>query len=1194
MKKPKRWLLPSGMTLSLLAVFFTFQNCGNDSAVKEQVSEQSEEIAVTNLRIDDLKNIMAGLVDAEKLERIKADEDLSSQISELGKRIDTQESQLTSSLAGISSDISGLKAKDAELADRMGALEQSAKNLELTFELKITDVDATLRSSILNSANAVWAKLLGIDQNLSELRQSSNQNTKELIDQRQALVEIVESQRLFEIYANETYASKMELTAQKQLYAALEAATKALDVRVTRTAQEIADTLGPRVLELSTKITSLEQKVSNQQKDIEVLRSDLGSAIQEYRRQHQEYATLLRDEIANVQASLGTLVVHQSNAVRSELLTELNQRSLELTLYTNKSVSLIADAISTLSKRVDVAQDAQATALADVRTQMMDAIGSEQVERKKLSDELASLIERVVAIETEISDLRRMTELNTTMISRISTDFEEEKAAVATRFSQQQSVVDEKLRLLSQDLTQKLTDVASQAEQLVKNLGTEVQENFKSVALDIATLKNRQATSEQQLKNFIEELQADRSRTISFTNRIAGPFRQGQSQLVGIIDALSSLQLRFIQVLNPDDERPDFYNESLRAMVAKLDKRCGSLENTSFANVLGMDSFQILSVEYTHLLLSGLRSGGKDRDRMFHAFGAMARRGRLHQAVATGLVRTPFADGDAQCKYAVQQWARGIILEDKRFDAFAEALSEDEEFERRLGVLYESYQYLGNPLQDIQQEIEAVVSGLKDREEAFASMINQTALDLINAAWDQRQLADRLAILEGFETVQTAQDDMRAEMKAGFASLKTKLQVFEEQTNQRLARLEEQNGKLSLSLKRALDVLITLSDRAGYPDLKAYAKWAGEPIGYTPVVYPNWQPRVSMVQHFFSGPLSLKNKTAACTGAEILPKGGIQGYYQFGGWGPCWVNFRTLPVATWGNEFKTLWIRVFGAAHIVNLKVDPATQKENPAAFKNYNYDRKFDFRNDQADATIKMTGTFDNGVFDIQTPDLLDFYLRNIRTWGGVTLSVSSSRNEQIGGETIVTNSSIFKYTIQVFSPLIVDLQSSGWPRTIPPGKSGVRLNLLNPERFEPTGWVSGTEAAFLLKTDLPIGAKITRDHLFIEQDRCRGMVASNGFESLSCYDQDSNGQVDRRDPAFRELRLFFDYDSDAVVDQGEIRTLSDVAIAQLPLDYQTLSEAEGVRDGNDLRYFAELPSIDGNRARGKLIDVYLGVEGH
>jgi hypothetical protein len=272
--------------------------------------------------------------------------------------------------------------------------------------------------------------------------------------------------------------------------------------------------------------------------------------------------------------------------------------------------------------------------------------------------------------------------------------------------------------------------------------------------------------------------------------------------------------------------------------------------------------------------------------------------------------------------------------------------------------------------------------------------------------------------------------------------------------------------------------------------------------------------------------------------------------------------------------------------------VDPATQKENPAAFRNYNYDRKFDFRNDQADPTISMAGTFDNGVFDIRTPDLLDFYLRNIRTWGGVTLSVSTSRNEQIGGESVVTNSSVFKYTIQVFSPLIVDLHSTGLPKTLPAGKSGVRMNLLHPDRFEPTGWVNGTEAAFLFKRELPVGAKITRSHLFIEQDSCGGMVAANGFESLSCLDRDANGQIDRRDPAFRDLRLFFDYDSDAVVDEGEIRTLGDVAISQLPLDYQTLSEAEGLRDGNDLRYFTDLQSAEGSRARGKLIDIYLGVE--
>jgi hypothetical protein len=1186
----KKFLMPAGLTLALVGVFVGFQNCGNDSAVKKKVTEQSETISSTNLRIDDLNSIMMGLIEKERAERIKADEDLSGEIEGLRKKIDLKESELTSSLQGIEQDLTNLKTQDTLLASRMSTLELSAKQLEQTFELKLLTSENNLRSSIRTSGSEIWAKLSALDSELSSLRFTSNSNTQEILNQRFKLLEVIQSQQLFEIYANETFASKRELAAQQQLYTALENVTKSLDLRLTRTADEVANVLGPRVLDLSSKISSIEMKVSSQQKDIETLRSDLNSAIQDYRKQHQELADSLRGEIDRFADYLGMMMVHQNNSLRAELLAEINKKALELTLYTNKSVSLISDSLSSLNAKIDQSNQSQTLAISELRTQMVSAIASEQEQRRRLGADLTLLAERVVRVENEITDLKVMTELNTKMINRVSSDFEAEKVSVANRFVVQEQVVDQKLSELKQDLTKKLNDVAAYAENLVKNLGAEVQDNFKNVTLEIATLKTRQASSEQQLKNFLEEYQKDRGRTLSFASRIAVPFRNAQGQLTSIIDALSALQLRFIQVLNPDEGTPDFYNDDLKLLLGKLNKTCGSLENTSFANVLGMDSFQVLSIEFTRLLVTGLKSGDPVRDRMFHSFGAIAGTDRLHQSVAVGLVRAPFGDADQDCKYEIQQWARSILLVDPRFMPLSQALASDDEFERRLEVLFDSYQGLASPLKEIETQINIAISGVRDQDEVYQAMINQTSLDLINAAWDQRQLADRLATLDGFEQVQSAQEEMREEMKAGFSELRLKLKAFEEQTNARLTRLEQQQGSLTLSMKRALDVLISLADRGGYADLRAYARWAGQPINYTPVIYPNWQPRVTMVQHFFSGPLSLKNKTDACTGSKILPQGGIQGVYQFGGWGPCWVNFRSLPLPRWANEFKTLWLRVFGAGHIVNLRVDPAVQKENKNAFLNYNYNRSFDFRQDLTNPDICLFGTFDNGVFDIKTPDLLDFYLKNIRTWGGVTVSVSTTRSEIIGGQTLNTNSNIFNYTIQVFSPLIIDLHKAGLPRTISPMQSRVKTNLVSSDRFEPTGWVRGDEAALLLKKELVEGTKIRREHLFTEEESCEGVLTKNAFETLRCLDTDQNGVINQFDMAFKNLRLLFDFDADGVVDEGEMRDLFDVGVGELSLSYSTIPEEEGLKDGNDLRYVSLLKDLEG-KISGKLIDVYFGV---
>lgn len=1183
--------LPLGLTLALGAVFLGFQNCGSDSSVKRQVSEQAEVITTTNLRIDDLNSIMLGMIEYERQERIKADEELSTQIQDLKKRIDVQESKLASTISTTDAQLRDLTSRDQQLANQISGLESNARSLEQNLTTKLLATELSLNETIRQRGNELWVKLLNVDSDLADLRQRTDGNAQQILNDRAQLLEAIQSQRLFEIYANDTFASKRDLIAQQQLYTALESATKALDLRLTKTAQEVSETLGARLLELSSKISALEVKVSAQQKDVEALRSDLASAVEDYRRQHLELVDLLRGEIARLESHLGTLMVFQNNALRSELIAELSKKALELTLYTNKAVSLISDGLSALDAKLVASGQQQSQIVADLRAQMTQAISNEQEQRRRISADLALLTERVFRLETEMSDQKAMTDLNTKMIAKLTTDFEAEKASVASRFAVQKQQVDARFSQLEQDMNSRLTEVAGLAESLVKNLGNEVQQNFKTVTLEIATLKVRQANSENQLKSFVEEYQKDRSRTVSFATQIAVPFRHAQEQLATVIDQLSSLQLRFVQILNPDEDAPDFYNEDLRKLLARLGKRCGSLEDTSFANVFGMDSFQVLSIEYTRLLLAGLRSGDGERDLMFHSFGAIAGNDRLHQAVVGALVRAPFGDADADCKYEIQQWARGLILGDKRFEAISRNLSEDDEFERRLEVLFDTYQTLAAPLKDIQTQIELTTSGLRDSEDAFRALIAQTSLDLVNAAWDQRGLADRLALLEGFEKVQTTQGQLKEEMEAGFSELRARLKGFEEQTNARLNRIEQQQGNLTLSLKRALDVLISLSDRAGYADLRAYALWAGQPINYTPVIYPNWQPKVTMVQHFFAGPLSLRNKTDACTGAKILPKGGIQGYYQFGGWGPCWVNFRGVPLPHWGNEFKTLWMRVFGAGHIVNLRVNPAVQKENPNAFRNYNYDRNFDFRNDLQDPNICLTGTFDNGVFDIRTPDLLDFYLKNIRTWGGVTVSVSTQRHEQIGTQEIKTTSPVFNYTIQVFSPLIVDLKSVGLPRTISSMNSQVLSDLTNSGDVAKTGWVHGTEAAFLLRDDFQVGTRVQKRHLFAEKQSCRGVIAETGFDALACFDRDGDGAVTMKDPMFKKLRLFFDLNANGRIDQGEVRALNEFGLKKLNLRYELIPEAIGVRNGNDLRYIAPIEGVDG-KSKAKLIDVYFGTE--
>jgi hypothetical protein len=344
-----------------------------------------------------------------------------------------------------------------------------------------------------------------------------------------------------------------------------------------------------------------------------------------------------------------------------------------------------------------------------------------------------------------------------------------------------------------------------------------------------------------------------------------------------------------------------------------------------------------------------------------------------------------------------------------------------------------------------------------------------------------------------------------------------------------------------------------------------------------------------MVQHFFGGKLSLKNSSDACSGTKILSTGGIGGAFQFGTWGPCWVNFRNIPLPSWGNEFNTLWLRIFGAGHIIRIKVAASDQKERQDLFRDYKYDRLFDFR--IPNQNIKLWGSFDNGVFDIKVPDLLDYYLKNIRTWGGVTVAVQSIREDSIGSEIVQKTSNIFKYTIQCFSPLILDLHKAGLPKTLSFDKSKVKMNFVSDHNFERTGWVSGYEAAFLVRNFLKIGTVIEKKHLFAEGQSCKNFIAKNGFESLSCLDSNKNLFFDKNDLEYKNVYAFFDYNTNGIVDFGELSSLSSLNVERISLSYKTIPEKMGLQNGNDLRY--QSSSFGKGLVQNyKVIDIYFGVE--
>ena len=124
---------------------------------------------------------------------------------------------------------------------------------------------------------------------------------------------------------------------------------------------------------------------------------------------------------------------------------------------------------------------------------------------------------------------------------------------------------------------------------------------------------------------------------------------------------------------------------------------------------------------------------------------------------------------------------------------------------------------------------------------------------------------------------------------------------------------------------------------------------------------------------------------------------------------------------------------------------------------------------------------------------------------------------------------------------PLVLDLDGDGLELTSLSTGTSPFFDMDNDNFAEATGWVRGDDG--ILVNDINGDGQITSiAELF-------GDATVSGFDALTSFDSNSDGIIDATDTNFSSIKIWRDFNGDAITDSGELFSLTEVSIQSINL---------------------------------------------
>jgi hypothetical protein len=1193
--------------------------------ILEKMAQQDNEIAAYDARLAKATAEAKVAIELEKSARAaelkKLNDDLSSLNAAQDKARAQLEADLTNALAGTTA------ASATEIANLKGALAELDNKTIVTV--------GTLKDKLAKERQETEAQILAATIVLEKKLVDAVAETQKVAARVEA---VAQAQEEFKAYIAKNYATKGELLALQARVEGLEDVTKIMNADMIKSSAEMKALISKEVDAAKTVLTERIQKV---EANVDDVRNKLGGAIDDYTKQIAAIKDKLTSELDVVRADMKNQDAalfaeiaknkEKQDAINADMMLNVKVQAANFETLSQNVKKELSDKIVELDAKIDQTNAELKAEKEAVQKKFAEAVAAEQALKDQMTKELTALKDKIKEVEKTANQSLAMAQQNAEDVKLIKADIEEQKKLVAEKFKltdAQLTKLNDDLKAVKEDFNKRLGEVAANAEKLVANLGTEVQNNFKKVATDIAQMKAQDKAMQSALSGHLIEvldLKLDDVNMTAFSDGVSSDFgkvtksvvdgKTVKGPLVTTLELFAQVRRNFLQALQP--KMPTRSGDTLTRNEA-FDKSfephmvaCGGRADADFANAYGRDSFDFLADEYISNLIAANR--GTNMDSLFFKQPKLTDGSSLHHYVLLEAVRKlEGASDDPQCVSKIKAWAADVLGGTSEMSKdVRNRLTAHAGFQRAVADFAKAVSDLKAPVDAVEfrfakqidnrsTTISASITNMTNPKDKLG---NQTAGEASNKLLSKMAVTMSEGVDATFEAIQRQEEfDQMVDVQKRFAQneadekkqndrlsaldkdvgdMKKQLEAFGKTANEVKAQ-GERTTKIEGALSKALDVMLSLAIRSGHGDLVEATKIAGAQMGYAPKEISSVNPQISEVQHFFAAP-ALANSSDACTGNSIKRGAGVK-FWTLGG--QCWVNFRGISTTQWASASSTIWFRVFGAADRMTVRSNLCDKGANSSC----NAEFKFIWGAANANAsgganvTAKMTGSPVEGVFDIRVPDILEPYLRRSQSWSGEQIYFTP-----YGGATTGSTST---YTVQLYSPLVLDFTNVGRPLFSSMDESKVRFDLNGDGVKERTGWIGGYGGVGLLALDLNGNGGIDNGlELFGEGTRIvsNGRKARDGYAALAQYDANKDGVIDAKDPMYRKLVVWFDKNKDGVSDKSELVSLADSGVTKIGLKFTRLTDNERFVNGNEIRYAAKFwgPS-DCGKAGCSSYDVY------